>query len=174
MAFLVRKLIKRESIELIGNADNVEEMFADAATSEFRSKGGTLSMWRIDGIEKLDEAVLAIVVTLTKVETMDYIVINTNYLDEEGLSYQQTYAGIDIAVADLQDTHYDVINITIPKLINCTYVYRRVFREDNDRGIYIVRYTEPEIRDLLSNAYANGRIDETKLNKGISKAIPRG
>lgn len=174
MAFLVRKLIKRESIELIGNADNVEEMFADAATSEFRSKAGTLSMWRIDSIEKLDEAVLAIIVTLTKVETMDYIVINMDYLDEEGLSYKQTYAGVDIAVADLQDTHYDILNITIPRLINCTCVYRRVFREDKDRGIYIVRYTESEIRDLLSNAYEQGRIDETKLNKGISKVIPHG
>ena len=68
-------------------------MFADAATSEFRSKNGTLSTWRIEFIEKLDEAILAIVVTSSKIERMDFIVINTEYLDEQHLEYAQTYAG---------------------------------------------------------------------------------
>ena len=174
MAYLVRKLLKRENIDLIGKAERAEDMFADAATSEFRTKGGTLSMWKIDSVDTLDEAVLAIVVTLTKVESMDFIVINTDYLDEENLEYKQTYAGIEIAVADLQNTHFDVVDITIPKLINCTCVYRKVFDEDKEEGNYIVRYAEHEIKDLLSKANQEGRLDFGKLNNGIKKAIPLG
>ena len=93
LPYLVRKLNKRENIDIIGNTENVENMFADAATSEFRSKNGTLSTWRIEFIEKLDEAILAIVVTSSKIERMDFIVINTEYLDEQHLEYAQTYAG---------------------------------------------------------------------------------
>ncbi len=37
MAFLVRKLIKRRSIVQIADAISIEEMFADAATAEFRT-----------------------------------------------------------------------------------------------------------------------------------------
>lgn len=171
MAYLVRKLNKRENVDIIGNTEDVENMFADAATAEFRSKNGTLSTWRIDSVDKLDEAVLAIVVTSSKIERMDFIVIDTDYLDEQQLEYSQTYAGQKIAVPDLQDTHYDIINVTIPRLINCTCVYRRVFMEDKDQGIYLVRYVEGDIRDLLEKAAIASRLDMNNLNKGIKKEL---
>ena len=171
MAYLVRKLNKRENVDLIGNTKDIDNMFADAATAEFRTKNGTLSTWLIDGVDQLDEAVLAIVVTSTKIERMDFIIINTDYLDEQKLEYSQTYAGQEIAVHDLQDTHYDIVNITIPKLIKCTFVYRRVFMEDNDQGIFIVRYVEGDIRDLLEKAAMASRLDLNILNKGIKKEL---
>ena len=171
MAYLVRKLNKRENVDIIGNTEDVENMFADAATAEFRSKNGTLSTWRIDTVDKLDEAVLAIVVTSSKIERMDFIVIDTDYLDEQHLEYSQTYAGQKIAVPDLQDTHYDIINVTIPRLINCTCVYRRVFKEDRDQGVYLVRYVEGDIRDLLEKAAIASRLDMNCLNKGIKKEL---
>ena len=171
MAYLVRKLTKRENVDIIGNTEDIENMFADAATAEFRSKNGTLSTWRIDSVDKLDEAVLAIVVTSSKIERMDFIVIDTDYLDEQHLEYSQTYAGQKIAVPDLQDTHYDIINVTIPRLINCTCVYRRVFKEDRDQGVYLVRYVEGDIRDLLEKAAIASRLDMNCLNKGIKKEL---
>ena len=171
MAYLVRKLNKRDNIDIIGNTVDIENMFADAATAEFKSKNGTLSTWRIESLDKLDEAVLAIVVTSNKIERMDFIVIDTNYLDEQHLEYNQTYAGQKIAVPDLQDTHYDIINITIPRLINCTCVYRRVFKEDRDRGIYIVRYVEGDIKDLLNKAILASRLEINSLNKGIKNNL---
>lgn len=139
MAYLVRKLLKRNNIDLIGLADCVETMVADAATGEFRTKKGTISTWKIDSIDSIEEAVLAIIVTADKIERMDFIIIDTHYLDEEDLQYSQTYAGCDIAVPDLQNTHYDVSGITIPKLINFSKVYKRVYIEDNDRNLLIQR-----------------------------------
>lgn len=171
MSYLVRKLNKRANIDIIGKTEDVETMFADAATAEFRSKNGTLSTWRIDSINKLDDAVLAIVVTSSKVERMDFILIDTDYLDEQQLEYSQTYAGQKIAVPDLQDTHYDIINITIPRLINCTCVYRKVFLEDKDQGIFLVRYTEGDIRDLLVKASDESRLVIDTLNNGIKKVL---
>lgn len=171
MAYLVRKLNKRENVDVIGNTEDIENMFADAATAEFRSKNGTLSTWKIDSVDKLDEAVLAIVVTSSKIERMDFIVIDTDYLDEQHLEYSQTYAGQKIAVPDLQNTHYDIINVTIPRLINCTCVYRRVFKEDRDQGVYLVRYVEGDIRDLLEKAAIASRLDMNCLNKGIKKEL---
>ena len=171
MAYLVRKLNKRESMDIIGAATNIQDMFADAATTEFRTKNGTLSTWRIDDISELDEAILAIVVTSSKVERMDFVIINTDYLDENNLKYNQSYAGQDIAVPDLQDTHYDIINITIPNLIKCTCVYRKVFEADNDKEMYIVRYVEGDIKELLKKANSENRIDLEKLNKGIKKEL---
>ncbi len=171
MPYLVRKLNKRDSLNIIGQPCEVEKIVADAATTEFRTKKGTLSTWRIECLTDLDEAVLAIVVTSTKIETMDFIIINTDYLDEQDLEYKQTYAGLDIAVPDLQESHDDIVDITIPKLINCTKVYKMILEVDNDQEIYIVRYVEGDIKKLLSKAYSDSRIELEKLNKGIKKII---
>ena len=171
MAFLVRKLIKRSSIDLIADADSLENMFADAATSEFRTTKGTLSTWRINDIDDLDNAVLAIVVTSSKIERMDFIVIDTTLIEENHLEYIQSDAGKEIAVPDLQNTHYNIVNVTISKLINCACIYRKVFEQDDDNGIYIVRYAQGDIKDLLEKAVTNGRIRIELLTKDIRKTM---
>lgn len=171
MAYLVRKLNKRTSIDLIANAESAEDMFADAATAEFRTSKGTLSTWIIDDIVDLDDAVLAIVVTSTHVDRMDFIVIDTRLIEENNLKYVQSYAGREIAIPDLQDSHYDIVDITIPKLIDCTCVYRKVIEQDNDEGNFIVRYAEGDIRDLLKKAINDGRIEIDLLTKDVRDCI---
>ncbi len=169
MSYLVRKLIKYESILQIGSAENIKNMPADAVTSEFRTKDGALSTWEIKSIEEFDNAALAIIITSSKVDKMDFIAIDTKYLEQEGLIFEKTYAGQDIAIPDLQDTHYDIKNITITKLINCANVYKRVFQDNQQEEKYIVRYVQGEIYDLLKRS--EKRIKEEILNSGIKKFI---
>lgn len=171
MAYLVRKLNKKECVDQIGQAENVSQMYADAVTSEFRSKKGTLSTWNIDSLDQINEAALAIAVTSEKVERMDLIVIDTIILDNHGLEYKKTYAGEDIAVPDLQETHYDILNVTIQKLVNCAQVYKDVYQLDNDEGIYIVRLVTGEVEDIIKAANAANRIDIAKLRKGARKLL---
>ena len=171
MAYLVRKLNKRESVDKFGEADCIETMPADAATCEFRTTDGRLSTWRIESLDDIGQAVLAIVVTSSKVERMDFIVIDTDFLDERGLVYNQTYAGQEIAVPDLQDTHYDIEGITIRRLLDCSYVYQKVYGIDKQTETYIVRYVEGEIKDLLCEAKDANRIDMSKTNKAVRKLL---
>ena len=171
MSYLVRKIIKRENIDEIGETANINEMYADAATYEFRSKNGMLSTWMIDSIEKINDAILAILVTSNKIDTMDFILLNTEVLKKYQLEYKRTYAGLDIAVPDLQDTHYDIYNITIPKLINCVSVYKDTFLSDNKQEIFIIRKIEQELINILKEAHENNRIVFEKLNKGVKKYI---
>ena len=48
---------------------------------------------------------------------------------------------------------------------------RRVFKEDRDQGVYLVRYVEGDIRDLLEKAAIASRLDMNCLNKGIKKEL---
>lgn len=171
MGYLVRKLLKRENIAIMGLAESVESMYADAATSEFRSKAGTLSMWRVDDATSIEDAVLAVVTSSSKFETMDFVIVNTDYLDEQDLQYIQSDPGPDMAVEDLRNRHYDVINITIPKLLNCTKVYRKIYKEDDNQERFIIRFVDGEIRDLLKKANRENRIDLSKLSRNIRKEV---
>ena len=114
---------------------------------------------------------IAIAVTSSDITKMDFIIINTDLLTENSLEYKQTYAGQDIAIPDLQDTHYDIIGITIEKLVNCTKVYQRIVESDPNGETYIIRYAAGEIKDLLKCAIEEHRVDESKAPKKIKEQL---
>lgn len=172
MAFLIRKLSKHKNIEEMGKTENPEDMIADAPTAEFRtSNNGTLSTWLVDSMENVNEGVLAIAVTSTKVSKMDFVVIDTKLLEHYDLEYKQTYAGQQIAVPDLQDTHYDIVNITMKSIIKCINVYKEIYVSDKGNEKLFFRYSEGEIKDILKKALELDRIDVSKLNSKIKSDI---
>lgn len=173
MAFLVRKLGKMDEIFSLRDESDLQKVYADIPTMEFRSKNGTLSTWCINSLEEIGNAVLAIAVTSSDITKMDFIIINTDLLTENSLEYKQTYAGQDIAIPDLQDTHYDIIGITIEKLVNCTKVYQRIVESDPNGETYIIRYAAGEIKDLLKCAIEEHRVDESKAPKKIKEQLDK-
>ena len=148
MAFLVRKLCKRDKLPILVEIDDINKMDADIPTTEFRTTDGKLSTWIIDSLDRLDEAVLAIAVSSSEITKMDFIIIDTELLSKYNLEYKQTYAGQDIAVPDLQNTHYDILNVSIEKLATCTQVYQSIIKEDPECEKYIIRFVAGEIKDI--------------------------
>lgn len=173
MPFLVRKLIKIDEIYTLLDETDISKIYADIPTTEFRTKNGTLSTWIIDTLNDFGNAVLAIAVTSSEISKMDFIAIDTQLLLDNALEYQQTYAGQDIAIPDLQNTHYDILNVTVDKLVNCLNVYQTIAKTDPNGEKYIIRYTAGEIKDLLKSALLDKRIDETKASKRLKEELSK-
>lgn len=170
MAYLVRKINKKKNIDILQNDLDFDLLSADMPTGELRTTNGTLSTWIINSLDELDEAVLAIAVTSTKVSKMDFIIIDTEILRNNNLDFEQTYAGRDIAVPDLQDTHYDILNLSMGKLKNCVLVYKAVVDQNVD-GKFVVRYAEGQIRDLMKKALIANRVEISKAEGGIKETF---
>lgn len=173
MPFLVRKLIKRDRLSDLSQVEDLNSINADIATTEFRTSEGTLSTWIIDSLEDLKEAVLAIAVTSPEISKLDVIVIDTNLLEENNLEYHQSYAGQDIIVPDLQDTHYDIINITVPKLMTCLKIYQTICKKDPEGENFVVRYAKGEVKDVLKQAISDNRVNAEKAAGKIREAIEK-
>ena len=173
MAFLVRKLIKRDRLSILEEIQNINDVKADIPTTEFRTTDGKLSTWLIDSLDELTDAVLAIAVSSSEVTKMDFIVIDTSLLEKHSLKYEQTYAGREIAVADLQNKHHDIVDITIGKLINCTNLYMDIIKNETDEEKYIVRYTVGDIKEILKRAIIQKRIDESKTDTKVRELISK-
>lgn len=172
MPFLVRKINKRDQLAKLVDEECVEEIYADVPTCEFRTKQGNLSTWLIESLEDIENAVLAIAVSSSQISKMDFIIIDTAVLDQNELEYKQTYAGIEIPIADLQNTHYDILGVSLKKLVNCTNVYKFIYSQENDgEEKFIKRFTEPEIKEMLKKAIAENRVDKSKASKSIKKII---
>lgn len=173
MAFLVRKLGKMDELFSLSGKTDIAAIHADIPTTEFRTKNGTLSTWHIDSLDDIENAVLAIAVSSSEIAKMDFIIIDTDILSKNSLEYRQTYAGQEIAIPDLQDTHYDIVGVSIEKLINCTKAYQAVVEMDPEGETYIIRYAAGEIKDLLKKALADNRVDESKAPKKIKEQLDK-
>ncbi len=172
MPFLVRKINKRDKLATLIASEFVEDIYADVPTNEFKTSEGTLSTWLIERLEDINNAVLAIAVSSSKISKMDFIIIDTELLVENGLNYKKTYAGMELPIADLQNTHYDIVDISLKKLVNCTNVYKIIYsRENEDEEIYIKRFAEPEIKEMLKKAICENRVDKNKASKYIRQVI---
>ena len=166
MAYLVRKINKKKNIDALRGNLNVDELTADMPTGELRTTHGTLSTWIVESLGELNEAILAIAVTSSKVSKMDFLIIDTEILNNHNLEFKQTYAGRDIPIPDLQDTHYDIVNLSMGKLVNCVLAYKDVVDKDVD-GKLVVRYSEGQIKDILKKAFDDDRVDISKAEGGI-------
>ena len=98
MPFLVRKILKDESIEHIENIKDADFLHqsADVPTTEFRTKHSALSTYIIDNLNELDKAVLAIATTSSKLSSMEFIVLDTEILRAIGLKYEKTHREMDM------------------------------------------------------------------------------
>lgn len=169
MPFLVRKLNKRDALcQKYSKKMDVRDMVADVPTSEFKTKDGTLSTWYIQDLKELGKAELAIAVTSTRIEKMDFIIINTSILDQQGLVYVQSYPGQDIVIPELQKLHYDITGITLSRLSACAEVYQKIILDDNDAGTYVVRSTASQIKQLLKKAMEENKVN---INLAATKEI---
>lgn len=173
MPYLVRKLIKRDKLSGLEIDGDIGEIWADIPTTEFRTTDGSLSTWKIETIEELDKAVLAIAVSSSEISKMDFIVLDIELILKHDLSYEFTYAGIDIPVPDLQDTHCDIKGITMDKLKCCACLYSDIWKKEPEEGKYIVRYTSGEIKNLIKDAIKAGRVDRTKAFGKIAEVIDK-
>lgn len=172
MPFLVRKINKRDQFPKLVDKECVEDIYADVPTYEFKTTEGKLSTWLIESLEDIDNAVLAIAVSSSQISKMDFIVIDTAVLEQNGLKYKQTYAGIELPIADLQNTHYDILDISLKKLMDCTTVYKNIYLQESDEEEkFIIRFTELEIKEMLKKAIFDNRIDKSKASKPIRKVI---
>ena len=162
-----------DRLSVLAETPDVNQLYADIPTTEFRTTQGSLSTWIIESLDKINEAVLAIAITSSKISKMDFIIIDTDLLSKYQLEYKQTYAGEDIAVPDLQNTHYDILNISVEKLAVCTKIYQDIVCEDPDYEKYIVRLAAGEVKDILKEAFIKNRIDESKIPPNLEKELSK-
>ena len=173
MPFLVRKILKDESIEHIENITNTDYLHqsADVPTTEFRTKHSALSTYMINDLNELDRAVLAIATTSSKLSSMEFIILDTEILNTIGLKYEQTYPGMEIPYEEMQDFHYDIVNVNIENLSKCLEAYKKTMERDNNMSIYLIDYAEGKIKDLVKTAIRQKKFNVEKVPADLNKAI---
>jgi hypothetical protein len=164
MAFLVRKISRSKWPSNGIETMEKEEIPADAISNCMKTQKNTLSTWEIDSLDKIEEAVLALVASAEHVDSIDIVSIEKNKMEACGLQIIET-AGIT-PVPDLVDKHKDVSALTYKAIGEFANLILDELRHTNVR-----RFTKSELLKIISTAIENGRLDKSHLSKSIQSKL---
>jgi hypothetical protein len=162
MALLVRK-INRNKWPQDGD-EEVFEINCDAITNCLKSTKNTLSVWKIETENDLDEAVLALAANFQHLESIDVIVLDGEDLVKANVKCEQT-KGIT-PVKDLENTHFDLCELNYFSVgLVAEHIAKRIKCDK------IKRYNEGALKRILKGAIESNRIKLEDLNESVAKKI---
>lgn len=166
MAFYIRKIAIGKWANPI---DCVDHIPADTITADLRTSQNTLSLWRIDNLDQIEDAFLALatVSKATTIEKIDVAIIDEEELKSVGLNDDIDTQDGDTALVEMVKQHRNLSNVNhlklgcIAQIINCASL-------STSRHM---RRTKSSMDNLIVTAFQNGRIDVAKLSGELAKII---
>lgn len=132
---------------------------ADAITSCLRTSENNMSVWDVENIE---DAVLALACLNESLIVIDIVVLSKKRLNE--LSIEINAVKSYNPVSDLNEKHFDIINLDYDKL---GVIANEIADEIINNNDFIVRFPKPAVREIVKNAINSGRITISQLKKNL-------
>ena len=164
MTLFIRKLNKRSNIDAIVSNEDVEDLEADVVTSEFRTQGNTLSVWEVNNKDNIVSGVLAIVLSSSRIETMDFILLESDQLESHGLKIASSTPGKNPFIY-AKDMHYDISELCLRSLSFLSRLYKDVCKDID----CVIRLSKFELKEMIKNANKDGLIDASFINDTLRK-----
>lgn len=162
MPLLVRKVDKGKWMQ--NDIVNGADVSADAITHCMRTANNKISVWEIDSEGNSEEAVLAMVAAHEHLETIDVVLMNRDYLTENGINCVNSEGRT--AVTDLINRHRDLDSLTFKKL--GIIAYHIVDGIKNDK---IKRYTIGQQKEILKKAISTSRLNPDDLKNSVKEKL---
>ena len=162
MALFVRKIEKSKWMQT--RVFDGEQPSADAITGSLRTRANTLSVWRIESLSELDEAVLAFVCQGEHLDTIDVVMFDERALVPHGLPTRQSQA--DTPYISFTQKHHDVHSLDYGSLGSMAAIVIDSLRNDLSQ-----RYTRGQLKKLVQQAIDRGGVDIGQLNPKIAEAV---
>ncbi len=162
MPLLVRKINKSKWLQ--NNILEGEDVSADAITNCMKTSKNTLSTWRVNSVEEIDRAVLAIVSAHEHLDTIDVVWFEQEKLENVGIGLIATPGRTPIEA--LADDHVDVTNLTYKSLGNLANCVVGSFGQER-----VKRYTVGALKKLLKQAIYSGQLSKEAIAPSVASKL---
>lgn len=125
---------------------------ADAVTACLRTTSNALSVWKTESEEEYAHSVLALLASLTTMDTIDIVRFDVSELNANNLMLAET-AG-DTHAKGLEGLHRDIINLDHSGLKSVAEIVKAKVANNES-----VRFRKPEIKQILKRAVDDGVVD---------------
>ena len=167
MNFLARKIsrAKWEPTPYTGT-DGIR---ADAITGScLRTENDTISFWQCDqDVEDVSEVVLALASSMEKIETMHLILLDRDYLHENGFIIAITPEHANTPVENLRNRHVDLVDLTLVQIVFLAKEIANKVRQNSD--FYL--FTKRAVQEKLCSAVNSGRLTLDSLQNKVKLEV---
>ena len=162
MSLLVRKINKAKWLQV--DISTTDDVSADAITNCLKTTKNTLSVWKIDTEEDLEQAVIALVANQDHLDTIDVVILQEDSLNEYNLNIVASPG--DTPVESLVEAHRDIADLTFSRLGSVKdYIVERI------RNEHIKRFTVGNLKKLIKKSIEDGLLKKEDLKESIQKKI---
>lgn len=167
MAFYVRKINNLDNLKTIQESADVSLLEADILKAEFATNGGTLSTWKIEDINEIDEAVLATSICFKQLSDMYFLLIDESLFSSNHVEIKQEDSGHYLCDT-LENRHYNIKNLTVGNIKNSILLIKSAIqKEDIDNPSLIFLKTESEIREIITEAYKIKKVSKKDIQEQL-------
>lgn len=113
--FYIRKLSKKSNLFKIKTAKTNATIDADVLKQELGTRGNTLSFWRCDSLDATKDAMKAILLSTTSIETSQFIIVDDELLKKYDIETDDSEKG-NTGYKGFEKLHIDFCNLTYEKI----------------------------------------------------------
>lgn len=169
MSFFVRMLEKQKWEKINLTELGYNKTPADTITGDLRTVSNNLSLWSIETIDKLNDAILALAVMRNKLTRLDVLVIEENEIEEKGLEVVNTPENGKTPLIGFEEFHYDLVDLNYDKLGDFSQI---IIENITDEG-KCIRFPKGKIKELLYDGFQDNKFNVEELDDGLKKELQK-
>lgn len=133
---------------------------ADAITCCLRTSGNTLSLWKVDTYEEIQDAVTAITANAEHLDGIYIVILEEECLVKSGLQIKQSEGKTPYAA--FRDKHYDIQELSFSSLGKVSNIILDSLRDGGFKQI-----TKKQNREQLIQAICGNKISQEDVNEKL-------
>ena len=140
---------------------------ADAITSCMRTSENKLSLWSIEDVSELDDAVLAIAGGMQELDTIDILWADVTVVSAKGLRIVHSPTAGRTAYEAFKERHWDVVSLDYWSLGTMAEVVVECIRNKCCKRIH-----KRDLKGILTRALEAGKLSWPDLHKKVRRQTP--
>lgn len=166
--FYIRKLSKKSNLFKIRDAASNSNIEADVLKQELGTTRNTLSFWRCEDITDLKNAMKAILLSTTSIETSQFIIVNDEMLDKCGIERDYEEKGIT-GYSGYENLHVNLCNLDYGKI----GAILNIIKEISEDKAYIPELKREDVKRYIIEVKRDGLLNEENIRPELKAAIDK-
>lgn len=166
--FYIRKLSKKSNLFKIRKASENKDVAADVLKQELATTGNTLSFWKSDDISSLKDAMKAILLSATSIETSQFIIFNDEILDRYGIKRDYNEKGVT-GYKGFENLHVNLCDLNYGKIGAVLDMVKEISMDE----AYVPELKREEVKKYILEVREDGLLDEDSIRPELMRAIEK-
>lgn len=164
----IRKLSKKANLYKIKSAETNSIIDADVLKQEFGTSQNTLSFWKCDDLGSTQDAMKAILLSTTSINTSQFIIVDDQLLNKYDIKVSYKDKGVT-AYKGFEDLHVNFCELTYEKI----GLLLDLFKEISKKEEFTPELKKQEVKNYIIEARDSGLINEESLQPDLQRDIER-